>query len=145
MTRLVETLGERIKRCRQAAKLTQQELGDKAGTSAAAVAQWETGDTKAIKAEYIFKVARALGKSAEWLVTGEGPESPPVLDEIVNALPDDDPQQVLDFIEFRFERAEGLVASEKIARYTAMIEDFKRDLDQRRKSAPKPPRGGKTT
>lgn len=134
MTRLLESTGERIKRCRREAGLTQQQLADVAGVTAAAVAQWESGDSKTVRPENLFKVARALNKSAEWLITGAGEQyMKPDLHEIVNALPDDSQQQVFDFIEYRIDKAEGLLASDKAAEYTAMIEEFKRDLETRRR------------
>lgn len=144
MTHAIETIGERIRRCREALELTQQQIATAVGVSAAAVSQWETGDTKTLKSEYIFKVARALGKSAEWLVTGDGPEQPRTeIYDVIAGLPNSDSQQVIDFIQYRYDRAEGLIASEKLAHYLKMIEDFKQDL-ARRKGTPKPPRGGKT-
>lgn len=135
MPKTLETTGDRMRRCRKEAGLTQEQLADLVGVSTAAVAQWETGDSKSLKPENLFKAARALNKSAEWLATGDGPETPHwQLEDIVQDLPVSDAQQVLDFIEYRFEKAEGLVASEKVARYTKMIESFKRDLDARKKN-----------
>ena len=132
----IETTGDRIRRCRKKAALTQQQLADTAGVSAAAVAQWESGDSKTLRPENLFKVARALKKCPEWLVTGAGPEQPrwEIYDAIAD-LPGNAPQQVLDFIQYRFDKAQGLIASDKLARYNAMIEDFKRDLDKRKKRA----------
>lgn len=134
MAKTKETMGERIRRCRKALKLTQEQLGEAAGVSGAAVAQWENGDTKSLRPENLFKIARALKKSAEWLATGDGTELPrEQLYEALSELPDDNPQQALDFIQYRIDRAEGLMAADKMAHYHAMIEDFKRDLDERRK------------
>jgi len=66
-----ETAGERIRRARTEAKLTQQDLADAAGVSRAAVALWENGDTKSLKPNNLFKIARRLNKPAEWLATGQ--------------------------------------------------------------------------
>ena len=138
LTHMIETIGDRVKRSREEAGITQQQLADQIDLSRSAVALWETGDTRAIKAENIFKAARVLKKNPEWLATGEGSELPNgALREILTGLPEDSGQQALDFILYRIERASGMIASDKVAHYTAMIEDFKRDL-QRRQS------GGKT-
>jgi len=135
MHKTLESTGDRIKRCRKAAKLTQEQLSEFAGVSSSAVAQWESGDSKSLRPENLFKVARALKKSPEWLVTGIGPEHPRwEICEAIADLPGDDPQKVLDFIQYRFDKAEGLVASDKLAHYNVMIEDFKRDLESRKKS-----------
>ena len=132
LTQMIESIGNRIQRARKEAGITQQQLADACGISRSAVALWETGDTQAIKSEHIFKAARALNKNAEWLATGAGPEQPNgVLREIIAALPDESAQQALDFILYRVERADGVIASEKIARYTAMIEAFKKDMAKR--------------
>lgn len=128
------TMGDRIKAARDALGITQEALGAVAGISGSAVSQLESGASKSINPENLFKIARKLGKSAEWLVTGEGTELP--REEIYEALadlPDDTPQHSLDFIQYQIEKADGLMASDKIARYVAMIESFKRDLDKRRK------------
>lgn len=127
------TLGDRIRASRKAAKLTQEQLGAIAGVSGAAVAQWESGDSKTLKPENLFKIARRLGKSAEWLVTGEGTELPPEL--IYNGLvelPLENAKQSLDYMQYQIERAGSLIASEKAARYVAMIQAFKLDMEKRR-------------
>lgn len=53
--------------------------------------------------------------------------------EAVSALPESDRQQVLDFIQYRWERAGELVASERAARYVTMIEGIKADMAKRTK------------
>lgn len=128
-------MGDRIREAREALKLTQEDLGSVAGISGTAVSLWESGDTKSIKPEHLFKIARKLRKSAEWLVTGEGTQLPrEELYDALSQLPADTPQQSLDFIQYQIEKAEGVIASDKIARYVAMIEDFKRDMERRKKT-----------
>ncbi|MCO6057335.1 helix-turn-helix transcriptional regulator [Pseudomonas sp. MOB-449] len=39
-----------------------------------AITQWINGETKALKAESVFALAKATGFLAEWLATGDGPE-----------------------------------------------------------------------
>ena len=53
--------------------------------------------------------------------------------EAVSALPESDRQQVLDFIQYRWQRAGELVASERAARYVTMIEGIKADMAKRTK------------
>ena len=43
-----------------------------AGVSVQAVSQWKLGDTKNIRMEPLFRLARGCGYSAEWIATGEG-------------------------------------------------------------------------
>lgn len=70
----METQGQRITRIRKAEGLTQSRLGQLAGISGSAISSIEREETKTIQAEHIFKIARALRRNAEWLVTGKGPE-----------------------------------------------------------------------
>jgi transcriptional regulator with XRE-family HTH domain len=134
MTRAIEHIGDRIRRCRKQAGLTQAEIGEAAGVSQAAVVQWETGETKTLRAEHLLKIALKLKKSPHWLQTGKGEENPQRdIGGAIEALPDNGGQMILDFLQYRFEKAEGFIASDKIAHYLAMIEDFKRDLAARKK------------
>jgi transcriptional regulator with XRE-family HTH domain len=134
MKKIIETIGDRIKRSRKALGLSQADVGAAAGISASAISQIESGDSKSLRIENIFPIAKLLKKDPEWLATGKGDEALKldIYGAIVD-LPDDNPQQTLDFIEFRWQKAEGLVASDRIAHYTDMIEKIKRDLDQRKK------------
>jgi hypothetical protein len=52
--------------------------------------------------------------------------------EVVGALPEDGQRQALDFLQYLWERNGGQVASERSARYVAMIESIKADMAQRR-------------
>jgi len=133
MRKNLDTTGDRIRRCRIEAGLTQKQLGQLSGVSAAAVAQWESGDTKTLRPANLFKVARVLKKSAEWFITGSGEEQAgPDLNKILNALPQDTQQLVLDLIEYRIDRAEAHIAADKTGEYTALVKEFKRDLENRR-------------
>ena len=64
-----ETIGERIKKARKEAKLTQRQLGEKLGVSDVMVSHYEHGDRKP-KIETVKKFANALGVSVEWLLGG---------------------------------------------------------------------------
>lgn len=68
------TLGERIKKSRESAGLTQAQLGSHCDVSRVAVSQWESGDTKSLKVDNLLKAARVLKKSFRWLAEGKGPE-----------------------------------------------------------------------
>lgn len=54
------TTGERIKKARKAAGLTQQELGKKLGVSGSMIGQYET-NLRNPKHDTLFKIAKALG------------------------------------------------------------------------------------
>jgi len=69
-----KVMGARIRESR--GKRSQEQIADGVGVSRAAVSQWESGDTKNLKGANLFKLAKVLGKSAEWIVTGHGPEEP---------------------------------------------------------------------
>src|SRR5262245_36692709 len=64
-------LGDRLRRCRLAAGLTQKELGKRAGVSGAAVAAIERGKTAGPR--YIVELAYVLDVSPTWLKMGLGP------------------------------------------------------------------------
>jgi transcriptional regulator with XRE-family HTH domain len=133
MAQAIETIGDRIKRVREELGLTQKQVGEAAGISSSAVSQIESGNSTTLKPENLFPIAEILGKDAEWLVTGKGNERP--LRGIVQAiteLPDDNPQQALDFLSYQWSKAHGIVASDKIAKYTAMISEIRADMDKRK-------------
>lgn len=69
-------IGERIKQRRKAARLTQQQLAEQVGVSRAAVAQWESGDTKSVRPAHLLAAAKALGADIEWLITGRATVAP---------------------------------------------------------------------
>lgn len=78
----------------------------------------------------------------EWLMTGRGTkkrdntmlnEMRNIL-EILHNIPDGPKQDVLEFIQYRVERADPPFASDKAARYVKMIEGIKADLIAKRKA-----------
>lgn len=66
------TLGQRITEAREGAKLTQAELARRIGQSRSAINKWESGDTKNLKLDNLFKLAEKTGYSAKWIAVGEG-------------------------------------------------------------------------
>lgn len=66
----METMGDRIRRLRQAAKLTQPQLGAICGVSKSAVSQWEDSSTANIKLPQLTRLLRALHTDLEYLVYG---------------------------------------------------------------------------
>ncbi len=73
-TGMDKLMGGRIREGR--GRHSQDEIAKLVGVSRAAVSQWESGDTKNLKPANLFKLGRVLGKSAEWLALGRGPETP---------------------------------------------------------------------
>lgn len=86
------TPGQRIKKARIAAGLSQQVLadaisqfGDGKAISRTAIAQWESGATKEIEAANLLKAAKILNVSPEWLQFGFT-DTHPVFDDAKNLL-----------------------------------------------------------
>lgn len=66
----METVGDRIRRAREAAGMTQAELGRRVGVSKVAISAIESGKTKHPSAPVLFKIADELGLDAQELSTG---------------------------------------------------------------------------
>ena len=67
--------GQRIKKARKSAKLTQDALAKKLSVTGGAISQWENGLTVATADNYLA-IADATGFSYRWLITGQLPEQP---------------------------------------------------------------------
>lgn len=65
-----EQIGERIKRLRLAAKLSQQDLGQRLKISRVAVTKWEAGDTSNIKLTNLIGLSHLFNISIDQLVIG---------------------------------------------------------------------------
>ena len=63
-------IGTRIRQMREARGLTQAELGQRAGVTAAAVSQWENRQTKGLKGSSLIRAAEALGVEVKDLMEG---------------------------------------------------------------------------
>lgn len=69
-------MGQRIRKAREEAGLTQDDLGKASGVTGSAVSQWEKGDVKGIKPENLLAMAKAVRRNLEYLVHGRGPKQP---------------------------------------------------------------------
>ena len=63
-------LGERIKACRQNAKLSQEKVAELVGVSRQAVTKWEAGQT-APNTENLFKLAEIFGTTVDFLISSD--------------------------------------------------------------------------
>lgn len=71
------TLGERIRACRQNAKLSQEKVAELVGVSRQAVTKWEADQT-APNTENLFKLAEIFGTTVDLLIpSGETPNPSP--------------------------------------------------------------------
>jgi transcriptional regulator with XRE-family HTH domain len=70
-------IGGRVRLRRREQDVTQEELADLAGLSKSFIGEVETGQASASGLMYL-KIAKALGVSVEWLLTGDLPASPVV-------------------------------------------------------------------
>ena len=74
----MDTLGERIRQAREAAGLSQDQLGQQCGgMTRAAVSQWEANDTRPA-ADRIRKIAEATGADLTGLLTVASSPTPPL-------------------------------------------------------------------
>lgn len=65
---------ERIARAIQLSGLKKGEIAAACGVANSAVTQWISGESKSLRPENLYALARATGFRAEWLAIGEGPE-----------------------------------------------------------------------
>lgn len=74
----MESMGERIRRLREAQNLTQSRLGELVGVSKSAVSQWEDGSTANIKLTVFLSLCEVLRTDPHYLVYGpeRAPEDP---------------------------------------------------------------------
>lgn len=62
-------IGQRIKRARLEAAITQQELGEILGRSSQQIHKYEQGSNR-VSAGTLFTIAHALDRSLDWFFTG---------------------------------------------------------------------------
>lgn len=63
---------DRIAQAIKHSKKLKKDIAALCGVSASAVTQWVNGDSKGLKPENLFALAKATGVSAEWLANGTG-------------------------------------------------------------------------
>jgi transcriptional regulator with XRE-family HTH domain len=65
-----ETMGTRIRRLRERANLTQDQLARRCGVNKSAVSQWEMGSSENIKLQPFLRLLRTLDVTHEYLLWG---------------------------------------------------------------------------
>jgi transcriptional regulator with XRE-family HTH domain len=68
----METMGQRIKRLREARQWSQAQLGELVGVSLQAVSQWELDQTENVKLVPFLRLAKVLDTDPHYLVFGAG-------------------------------------------------------------------------
>ena len=68
-------IGDRIRRARRTAQLSQTALAERVGVTASAVAQWEHPDGTSPTLSRLQAIATATAVNFEWLATGRGTQS----------------------------------------------------------------------
>ena len=66
----METMGQRIKRLREARRWTQSQMGDLVGVTVSAVSQWELDQTENVKLVPFLRLAKVLETDPYYLVFG---------------------------------------------------------------------------
>jgi len=69
--RVMETMGDRIRRLREAKHLTQPALAKLVGVTKSAVCQWELGATANLKLRPLARLLTVLGTDLPYLVWGD--------------------------------------------------------------------------
>lgn len=95
----METVGNRIKRLRLTAELSQQDVATRIGVSRVAVTKWESGQTANMKLDNLTGLCNLFNITIEYLINGEKPGDKPLkflskreiqVNEITNNLNDPD-------------------------------------------------------
>lgn len=69
-----ETIGQRFRRLREARHLTRDQLAQRSGVGSSTLAAIELDRTDTPQRSTLFAVARVLGTTPDYLLTGEEPE-----------------------------------------------------------------------
>jgi len=67
-------VGDRLRQARIDAGLNQSQLARKAGVTPSAISQIESGASKRPSSDNLLPLAKALGVTPEWLISGKGPK-----------------------------------------------------------------------
>jgi transcriptional regulator with XRE-family HTH domain len=116
----------------------QSSLGRMFGVTAKAARKWLEGEGYP-EMDLAIRIADRAKVNINWLLQGVGPKSSVsddqqaiALAETVESLPANDSQQVLDFIRYKMERADGPLAGERLTRYMKMLDSFASDMARKR-------------
>ncbi|EKC2492427.1 helix-turn-helix domain-containing protein [Salmonella enterica] len=87
-------IGDNIRRMREAAKYSQQELADKSGISKAQISRLENGTQKNPQIQTVIALATELGATIEEVVFGEESTATTYLNEAIQNLPEEDKKAI---------------------------------------------------
>lgn len=79
---------ERIAKAIAASGMKKGEIAAACGVANSAVTQWISGESKSLRPENLYALAKATGYRAEWLAIGEGPEREPESNVSMTEQPD---------------------------------------------------------
>lgn len=128
----METIGDRLRKLREARQLTQDQVAEKIGVRQGSYTQLETGKTKTPRSSNLAKYARLYGVDPEWLMTGKGSQHP------ISTLSDDESDLV---VVYRSLSPEG--RGYVLGRARAIHKDEHGRDDPHRREDPPSPRGPK--
>lgn len=77
---------ERVAKAIAASGKRKGQIASECGVSNSAVTQWVTGESKSLKPESLYALAKATGFRAEWLALGIGPEREEMDSNVESAL-----------------------------------------------------------
>lgn len=93
---------------------------------------WASGKTD-ITEDNLAALAAYYRVRPSWLRYGEGPREPePRLEDVLSGLPDEERQQVFDFVRYKIERADAVIAKERMASYLTMIDRIRADMKNKK-------------
>ncbi|HAG9930952.1 TPA: helix-turn-helix domain-containing protein [Escherichia coli] len=87
-------IGDNIRRMREAAKLSQQELAEKSGISKAQISRLENGTQKNPQIQTVIALATELGTTVEEIIFGEESTATTYLNQAINNLPEEDQKAI---------------------------------------------------
>lgn len=82
------TLGQRIKKCRQQANLTQEQVAEAMGISRQAVTKWESGQS-APSTENLFKLAELFGTTVDLIIDDKPRKASSTAEELFHMQKED--------------------------------------------------------
>lgn len=135
-----ETIGDRIRKVREARGLTQSQLARLTkNMTSQAINLIESGQTKSPTPENLFYIADALETDARELVFGLRDttlSTSQTMARLLDMLPDSERQKSLDFSYFTVEKSAALIAAEMRPSYTAMMDKVRKDMDIKKPNEP---------